>query len=211
MRTLDQRAGNDRAVLQHILQIDQIAVMHMLGKVVAVMEMDNPLVVRLYNIGRQQDTVGNIAGNLARHVVALSGIDHRVLIGIFLLGFLVAALDEGKDLLIGGVTAAHQTAGIAVGDVAFCHLKGAVRHDLLFHQILNLLHRGGTVHLLAGKVYRFRNAADLHGRHTLTFLHHIIGFCDSGYDLSNVKIDLGAVSFNDFHAVFPLFPLTMVL
>ena len=199
MRSFDEGAGDDGAVLQHILQIDQIAIVHMLGEVVAIVEMDDALVMRLDDIGGQQDAVGDIAGDLAGHVVPLGGIDHRVFIGIFLLGFLVAALDEGKDLFIGGIAAAHQTAGVAVGDVALGDFKGAVSHDLLFHQVLNFLHRGGTVHLLAGKIHRFRDAADLHGGHALAFLHHVIGFGDSGDDFGNIKVHLGAVSLDDFH------------
>ena len=140
MRPLDQGPGDNGPVLQHVLQVHQVAVVHMLRKVVAVMEVDDPLIMGLHNIRGQQNTVGDITGNLTGHIVALGGIDHRVLIGIFLLGLLVAALDEGKDLLIGGIAAAHQAAGIAVGDVALGHLKGAVRHDLLLHQVLNLLH-----------------------------------------------------------------------
>ena len=38
---LDQGAGDDGAVLQHVLQIHQIAVVHMLGIIVRVMEMDD--------------------------------------------------------------------------------------------------------------------------------------------------------------------------
>ena len=202
MRPLDQGPGDNGPVLQHVLQVHQVAVMHMLCKVVAVVEVDDPLIMGLHNIRGQQNTVGDITGNLTGHIVTLGGIDHRVLIGIFLLGFFVAALDEGKDLLIGGIAAAHQAAGIAVGDVALGHLKGAVRHDLLLHQVLNLLHRRRTVHLLAGQIHRFRNAADLHGRHTLAFLHHIIGLGNRGNDLGDIKIHLGAVSLNDFHAGF---------
>ena len=199
MGPLDQGPGDHGAVLQHILQVDQIAVVHMLGKVVAVMEVDDPLVVGLHDIGGQQDAVGDIAGDLPRHVVALGGVDHRVFIGVFLLGLLVAALDERKDLLIGGIAAAHQAAGIAVGDIALGYLKGPVRHNLLFHQVLDLLYRRRTVHLLAGQLHRFGNALDLHRGHALVFLHHVVRLGDGGNDLGDIKNDLRAVSFDHFH------------
>ena len=54
MRLFNQRAGNDRAVLQHILQIDQIAVVHMLGEIIRVVEVDDALVVRVDDVLRQQ-------------------------------------------------------------------------------------------------------------------------------------------------------------
>ena len=41
MRLFNIGAGNDGAVLQHVLQIHQIAVVHMLGIIVRVMEMDD--------------------------------------------------------------------------------------------------------------------------------------------------------------------------
>ena len=31
VRTLDERAGDDRAVLQHVLEVHEVAVVHMLG------------------------------------------------------------------------------------------------------------------------------------------------------------------------------------
>ena len=80
MRALDQRAGDYRAVLQHVLKIYQIAVVHMLGEVIGVVEVDYALVMRLDNFARQQYAVGYIALHLARHVVALGRIDHRVFV-----------------------------------------------------------------------------------------------------------------------------------
>ena len=74
--------------------------------------------------------VGEVLGNLAGHVVALDGVDDGVLVGVLLLGLLVVALDQGQDLVVGGVGLAHERAGIAVGDVVLGDLKRAVRHDL---------------------------------------------------------------------------------
>ena len=47
---LDERAGDDRAVLQHVLQVDQVAVVHMLREVIGVVEVDDALVVRLDDV-----------------------------------------------------------------------------------------------------------------------------------------------------------------
>ena len=43
MRLFNIGAGNDGAVLQHVLQIHQIAVVHVLGKVVGIVEVDQTL------------------------------------------------------------------------------------------------------------------------------------------------------------------------
>ena len=47
---LDQGAGDDGAVLQHILQVHQVAVVHMLGVIIRVMEVDDALIVGLHDV-----------------------------------------------------------------------------------------------------------------------------------------------------------------
>ena len=49
---LDERAGDDRAVLQHVLQVDEVAVVHVLREVVGVVEVDDALLVGLHNVRR---------------------------------------------------------------------------------------------------------------------------------------------------------------
>ena len=107
--------------------------MHVLGVIISVMEVDDALPVGFHDLLRQQDALRDVTAHFAGHVVPLGGIHHRVLVGVFLLGLLVAALDQGEDLLVGGVGAADQRAGVAVGHIVFGHLKGAVGHDLVLH------------------------------------------------------------------------------
>ena len=94
MGALNERAGNDRAVLQHVLKVHEVAVMHMLGEVIGVVEVDDALVVGLNDLGGKQDALREVLGNLTGHVIALHRIDGRVLVGVLLLDFLVVALDE---------------------------------------------------------------------------------------------------------------------
>ena len=143
---LDHGSGDDGAVLEHVLQVHQVAVVHVLGKIVAVVEVDDAVPVGLHNVLREEHPLGDVPGDLPCHVVALGRVDHRIFIGILLLGFLVAALDEREDLLVGGVAPADQGADVTVGNIVLGHLKSAVGHDLDLHLILDLLHRGGTVH-----------------------------------------------------------------
>ena len=75
MRTLDERSGDDGAVLQHILEVHEVAVVHMLGIIVRVVEVDDALLMRLNDLLRQEDAVRQVAADLARHVVALRGVD----------------------------------------------------------------------------------------------------------------------------------------
>ena len=60
MRLFDERAGDDRAVLQHVLEIDQVAVVHVLGIVIRIVKMDDTGLMRLDDILRQQDAARDI-------------------------------------------------------------------------------------------------------------------------------------------------------
>ena len=64
-------AGDDRAVLQHVFQVHQIAVVHVLGEIVGIMEMDDALLVGLHNLLGQQNALSQILADLAGHIVAL--------------------------------------------------------------------------------------------------------------------------------------------
>jgi len=79
---LNQGTADDGAVLQHILQVHQIAVMHVLSKIVRVMEMDDALLMGLNDIRRKQNPAGDILADFAGHIVALDAVDRRVLVGI---------------------------------------------------------------------------------------------------------------------------------
>ncbi len=170
--------------------------------------MDHARLVGLHNILREQDAAGDVLGNLACHIIPLDGIDGGVLVGIFLLDLLVVALDEAEDLIIRGVGFAHQVPGITVGDVFFGHLKGAVRHDLLFHQILDLFHAGGTVGFPARQLHTLGDPPDLHGRHAFRFGNDVIGFGHSLDDLRDVEHGFRAVALDDLHRILLSFVRT---
>ena len=196
---LDQRSGDDGAVLQHILQIDQVAVVHMLGVIIRVMEVDDALIVGLHDVLGQQNAVGDVPADFTGHIVPLGGVHHRVLVGVLLLGLLVVALDEAEDLVVGGIGLTHQRTGVAVGDIVLGHLESAVGHDIVLHHILYLLHGRCAVHLLALQVHGLRDALDLHRRHPIYFLHGLVGLGDGDNDLGDVEAHLGAVSLDDLH------------
>ena len=45
--------ADDGAVLQHILEVYEVAVVHVLCEVVGIVEVDQSLLVSLYDVGRQ--------------------------------------------------------------------------------------------------------------------------------------------------------------
>ena len=94
LRFVDHRLADDRAVLQHVLQIDKTAIVHMLCKIVRIMEMDNTLFMGFHNICRQQKSFCNIFADFPRHIIPLYAVHRGILIGVFLFYFFVAALEQ---------------------------------------------------------------------------------------------------------------------
>ena len=174
----------------------------MLRVIVGVVEVDDALLVRLDDVLRQQDAVGDVAADLARHVVTLRAVDDRVLVGIFLLGLLVVALDQAQDAVVGRVGAAHQTAGVAVGDVGLGDLERAVRHDLLFDHVLDLFHGGAAAGLLTGELHALGDTLDLARRHARALLDGGVGLRDGHDDLRDIKGRLCTVSLDNLHFLF---------
>ncbi len=80
MRFFNLRFADDRAVLEHVLQIHQIAVVHVLRKIIGIMKMNNALFMCLYNVLGQQNAVCNIAADFARHVIALHAVHRRIFV-----------------------------------------------------------------------------------------------------------------------------------
>ncbi len=142
-------AGDHGAVLQHILQVDQIAVVHVLRKVVGIVEVDQALLMCLDDLRVQQQAGGQVFGDLTSHIVTLDAVHGGVLVGVLLLDFLVLALDQAQDALVGGVGLALQALHITIGDIMAGYIVGLNVHQLVLHHVLDLFHAHGTVQRLA--------------------------------------------------------------
>ena len=174
----------------------------MLGEVIRVVEVDDALVMRLDDVLRQQHAGRQILGDLARHIVALDGVDGRVFVGVFLLDLFVVRLDEGQNLVVRRVRLAHQRACVAVGDVVFCDLICPVRHDLVLDEVLNLFDTERPVHRLTAELHALGDAADLHRRHARVLCDDVVGLGHGRNDLDQIEGSLRAVSLDDLHGRF---------
>ena len=190
VRALDERAGDHRAVLQHVLEVYEVAVVHVLGKVVRVVEVDDALVVGLHDLGGKQLAHREVLGDLAGHVVALNGDDGGVLVGVLLLDLLVVALDEGEDLVVRRVLVALLVLHVAVDDVAARDLEVVQAHELILDEVLDLLDGDGVagLHALVGDVQG--GELDLALGEPLAGGHLGVGRADGVLDLGNVEGDL---------------------
>ena len=141
MRLFNHCIGNDRTVLEHILQIHQIAVVHMLCEIVGVMEVNNAFLVRLDNIFGQQNAFRQVFRDFSCHIIALNGVYSRIFIGVFLLDFLVVAFNQRKNLVVGCIGNTRQITGKTVTDVPFRRFGCTLQNDVRFDKLLHLFHR----------------------------------------------------------------------
>jgi len=196
---LDERARDHGAVLQHVVEVDEIAVVHVLREVVGVVEVDDALVVGGHDVGGQQLAHGQVLGDLAGHVVALDADDGGVLVGVLLLDLLVVALDQREDLVVGGVLLALPGLHVAVDDVAAGDLEVVEGHELVLDEVLDLLDRHGVagLHALVGDVEGGELDAAL--REALLLGNLEVGRADGVLDLLDLEGDLRAVALDDLH------------
>ena len=64
-------AANTRAILKHVLEINQVAIVHVLCKVVSVMEMDKAVIISFSYIFWKQILISIIAAPFTRHIITL--------------------------------------------------------------------------------------------------------------------------------------------
>ena len=194
VRLFDHGLADDGAILQHVFQIDEVAVVLALGEIVGVVEMDDALLVRFHDFFREQQAAGEVLRYLAGHVVTLRGIDDRVLIRIFLLHFFVIEVDEGEDPVIGGIAFSGNLAFVAVADVLLRHFVAAHFHDARLDHVLNVFHIAGMRirRDLLGDVVS--DGLDLEAAHLMDAFDFLIGFADGIHDLGNIKSNFLPIS-----------------
>ena len=138
VRLFNHGFTDDRAVLQHILQIDEVTVVFLLRKIVGIMEMNDALFMCLDNILRQQDTHGQVLAHLTRHIVALGRVDNRIFVGIFLLDVLIEMINQSQNFIICRVRFTSEFPLIPIAHILLCHLIAAHLHDADFYHILHI-------------------------------------------------------------------------
>ena len=147
--TLNQSTRDNSAVLQHVIKVDEVTVVHVLCKVIGIVEVDKTLVVSSNNILWKELTLNEVLRNLTSHVVTLNRNNGRVLVGVLLLDFLVVALNQRQNLVIGGVLVTLLVLNVAVNDVLTSNLKAVKSHELILDKVLDLLDGDGVSSLLA--------------------------------------------------------------
>ena len=177
--------------------------MHVLGKVVGVVEVDEPFVVRRHDVGRQQDAAREVLAHFARHIVALHRIDGGILVGIFLLDFLVVALDEREDLRVRRVGAADERTRIAVSDVLARDGERLFVHDLVLDEVLHFFDVDRAVEIVRKRRDFLGDLVDLLFGEAVVLAHFVVRLADGVCDLFGIERDFRSVSFDDLHTLRP--------
>lgn len=100
VRLLNHSTGYHCAVLKHILQIHQTAVMHRLCDVVQIVYMNDAVIVGSDHIFGKQESAADVSADLSRHIVTERAVDDRVLVGVLLFCLLVVPLKETENLAV---------------------------------------------------------------------------------------------------------------
>ena len=205
VRLFNERAGDDRAVLQHVFEVYEVAVVHVLREIVHIMEMDDALLMCFDDFARKQNAARDVFGDLAGHVIALDAVYGWIFIRVFLLDFLVVALDKAENLVIGGIGAARKRTRIAVTDILLSDIERTLPHDLLFYEVLYFFHGRCTPHGDARSFDICSDCANLLVRKSLTLVDLFICLGDSDDNLSDIERCFRAVSLNDLHVSYRSF------
>ena len=174
VRSFDHGLRDNRAVLQHIFEVDQITVMLSLSEIIGVMEMNNAFLMSTNDVFRKKHTLGQILRYFAGHVVTLSGVDHRILIGILLLYFLICLIDQGEDSIIGSIRLTGDFSLISVADILLCYFIAAHLHDASLNHILDIFDIDGM--RCGGNFLRnvVSDSRNLVGIHLMNLIHLMI-------------------------------------
>ena len=144
--TLNHGLGNNCTVLQHIFQIDQTAVMHMLCIIICIMEVNDAFFMSFHNIRRKKEPFCDVLADLASHIVTLYRVHDRILVGVFLFCFLIAAIQQRKDLFIRRVCLTGNSTSVTIGNIIARHIKSVLFHNMILDHILDLFHAWCTIH-----------------------------------------------------------------
>ena len=155
--------------------------------------------MRLDDLFREQHARRQVFGDLACHVVALDGDDLGILVGVLLLDFLVVALDQRQDLVVGGVGLALEVLQVAVDDVLAGDLEAVERHDLVLDHVLDFLDGDGMARGLALVLHVECRESDLALGQATCLRDLRVCRLDGVDDLVQIEACLRPVAFDDLH------------
>ena len=158
--------------------------------------MDDPLLMSSNHLFRQQYTHCQILADLSRHIVALGGVDHRILVGVFLIYLFVEMLDEGQYPIVRGIGLSGKLTFITISYIFLCYFVAAHLHDSRLHHILDILYMDRMGHLGDLSRYIVCDCLDLIFVQLIDRCHLLVCSLDGIGDFKQIKRDLLTISFD---------------
>ena len=140
MRLFNHRAGDNGAVLEHIIQIHEVAIVHMLSEVVRVMEVNEPFIMSVHDVGRQQHAPSHITRNFPSNIITLRRQDIYIFIGVLLASFHACSVHNGGDLVVDWTRFPLELMLIAVRHIVIGETVCSVPHNLHDDLVLHRFH-----------------------------------------------------------------------
>ena len=193
---LDQSLADNGSILKHVFQVNQITVMLFLCKIIRIVEMNNSFLMRFHNLIRKQNTSGKILTDFSCHIISLRRVNYRVLIGVFLIHFLINVFNQRQNPVVRCIGFSIQFSFIAIANILLRHLIAAHFHNSGLYHILNVfyIHRmHDLVHLIRNII---RNCHNLIIVHSVKLVYLLICLSDRIYNLTQVKLYFFPVPLN---------------
>ena len=194
----DHCLTDDSSVLKHIFQIDQITVVLFLCKIIWIMEMNDSLFMCFYNLFRKKYTLGKVFTYFSCHIISLRGVDHRVLIGIFLIDFFINVINQCKDPVICCIGLSCQFTFITVAHILLCHFIATHSHNSSLYHILNIFYMYSVSWFFYLSCNIICNCPDLEFIQFVNIINFFISCADCILDLFQIKADFLSISFDYF-------------
>ena len=201
VRFLNHSTGYHCAVLKHILQIHQTAVMHRLCDVVQIVYMNDAVIVGSDYIFGKQESAADVSADLPRHIVTERAVDDRDLVGVLLFCLLVVPLKETENLAVRCVHPALLFMTQAVLAVVPCKFVRFGPVQFIKNHVLDFFDMDRPCKCLTSLFYITSNKADYCICDPVAGIHLIVCRSNCGSDLFTVIRHLCAVLLDNSHAV----------
>ena len=201
MWLLNQGIGDDRPVLEHILQIDQLTVGDRPRHIAHVVNVDNSLIMGTDHFLRENVSAADILGNLRCQIVPHSGIQHRVLVCVLLFRQLIVVAEEREDFCVRAVPLPQKLMPEPVVAVVPGKPVCLGLIQLIDHHVLDFFHRDTPACRFNPLFDPANNKTNHHIRQPVLLCHLTVGGFDGAFYLFIVIWDFSPVPLDDLQRI----------
>ena len=140
MRFFNHCSADNCSVLQHIIKIDEIAIVHTLDIVVCVMKMYYPFPMSFYYILGKQQPFCHITADFTSQIISLNTVDYRIFVAVLLLSLFIIAVNKTHDISVCSILSPKLCSFISVCNIMTGSFISTVSHYLIFYHILDFFY-----------------------------------------------------------------------